>query len=306
MEQNNNNNNLGDKVVADLQKDFVAVGKHHVHGWYAWAIVGIVLGMAVGILYVANQNAQFNASNASMMPNPAITAQYTAPAITVKGTLEIYKDLAEKFKEENNGRLPDVITVRPAELVTKEGEGNDSLALGEPRTFLMQNELGIRELEMYLGQFNSLNNLADVIFGNQSNSQGYVIFPRNLDQGTDFAQTFAVSGQATGGSSNTTKVVPNLCVFNLIAKFTVDGKEYEVPVKTDPEVGNGKSAKACTPGSDGNQVCFEAAVDAGVTAARVKFLEEHSGPIENTNDEIEGSMRLQKDRSVCKDNGVAK
>lgn len=65
MEQNNNNNNLGDKVVADLHNDFVAVGKHHVHGWYSWAVVGVCLGVLIGIAYVANNTGKFVPSMAS-------------------------------------------------------------------------------------------------------------------------------------------------------------------------------------------------------------------------------------------------
>src|SRR6185436_15261990 len=60
----NNNQNLGDKVVSDIQKDFTIVGKTRVHSWYAWAIVGIVFGMAMAIVYVANRSGQFSASHA--------------------------------------------------------------------------------------------------------------------------------------------------------------------------------------------------------------------------------------------------
>lgn len=52
-------NNLADKVVADIQRDFRIVGSSRVHGWYAWAIVGIVFGMALGMVYVANRSGQF-------------------------------------------------------------------------------------------------------------------------------------------------------------------------------------------------------------------------------------------------------
>ena len=53
-----------EKVVSDLQKDFKIVGSHRVHSWYAWAIVGIVFGMALGVVYVANRSGQFNAGQA--------------------------------------------------------------------------------------------------------------------------------------------------------------------------------------------------------------------------------------------------
>jgi hypothetical protein len=59
-------NSAVEKVVGDLQKDFKIVGSHRVHSWYAWAIVGIVFGMALGIVYVANRSGQIENSDASM------------------------------------------------------------------------------------------------------------------------------------------------------------------------------------------------------------------------------------------------
>ncbi len=56
--------NQAEDAVANLKKDFKIVGKQRVHSWYAWAIVGIVFGMALGIVYVANRSAQFSASRA--------------------------------------------------------------------------------------------------------------------------------------------------------------------------------------------------------------------------------------------------
>lgn len=68
MDEQNINSNLAESAVSDIHKDFVVVGKHRVHSWYAWAIVGIVFGMALGIVYVAsrsNQNVQFTQSQAA-------------------------------------------------------------------------------------------------------------------------------------------------------------------------------------------------------------------------------------------------
>ena len=62
-----------EKVITDLQNDFKIVGTHRVHSWYAWAIVGIVLGMAIGIIYVANRSGNFSASKASTNPAPQIS-----------------------------------------------------------------------------------------------------------------------------------------------------------------------------------------------------------------------------------------
>jgi hypothetical protein len=67
---NQNNGDLAGKVVSDLSKDFKIVGTHRVHSWYAWAIIGIVFGMALGIVYVANRSGRFNAGQANeALPN---------------------------------------------------------------------------------------------------------------------------------------------------------------------------------------------------------------------------------------------
>ena len=47
MEQENNS---AEKVFSDLQKDFKLVGTRRVQSWYAWALVGIVFGMALAII----------------------------------------------------------------------------------------------------------------------------------------------------------------------------------------------------------------------------------------------------------------
>ncbi len=57
-----------EEAISNLNKDFKLMGTHHVHSWYGWAIVGIVSGMALMLLFVANQNAQFSASNAAVAP----------------------------------------------------------------------------------------------------------------------------------------------------------------------------------------------------------------------------------------------
>ncbi len=63
---NHHGRDAAEQVVGELKKDFTIVGKQRVHSWYAWAIVGIVFGMALGIVYVANRSAQFEASQAAI------------------------------------------------------------------------------------------------------------------------------------------------------------------------------------------------------------------------------------------------
>lgn len=64
MDEQKNPDQLANAVVGDIHKEFVVVGKQRVHSWYAWAIVGIVLGMFLGILYVANRSLQFDPTRA--------------------------------------------------------------------------------------------------------------------------------------------------------------------------------------------------------------------------------------------------
>lgn len=81
-----NNQNPADKVVADIKNDFVAVGKHHVHGWYAWAIVGIVAGMLGGLLYVANWQGKFTPSNAGSPVQFAVKfCPWNPPDLAISG-----------------------------------------------------------------------------------------------------------------------------------------------------------------------------------------------------------------------------
>ncbi len=64
----NNNDSQGqavDAVVTGLKNDFKIVGSHRVHSWYAWAIIGIVFGLALGVVYVANRSGNFQQSDAS-------------------------------------------------------------------------------------------------------------------------------------------------------------------------------------------------------------------------------------------------
>ncbi len=42
-------------VFSKLNQDFVVVGKSRVKSWHGWLILGIVTGIAMGIVFVANR-----------------------------------------------------------------------------------------------------------------------------------------------------------------------------------------------------------------------------------------------------------
>jgi hypothetical protein len=54
-------------MLAGLKNTYQAVAKRHVHPWYTWAILAVAIGFTVGVAYVANQNAQFDSSQAAIL-----------------------------------------------------------------------------------------------------------------------------------------------------------------------------------------------------------------------------------------------
>src|SRR5262245_58336510 len=57
-------NNKAEKVIGELKKDFKVVGSHHIHGWYAWAAGGLMIGVLIAVAYVSNNAFKFSPSRA--------------------------------------------------------------------------------------------------------------------------------------------------------------------------------------------------------------------------------------------------
>lgn len=111
MDQNNEQV-PADKVVASLQKDFTVVGAGRVKPWYAWAVLGIVFGVALGSIYVADRKAQFASSQAATKTEKILYIQSNsfgvrdlpltggsievAPIGTMSGTASEYETLQIK------------------------------------------------------------------------------------------------------------------------------------------------------------------------------------------------------------------
>lgn len=53
-------NGLTGKALEALQKEFVVIGKTHIKAWHAWLILGLVAGIASGVLFVANRTGNFS------------------------------------------------------------------------------------------------------------------------------------------------------------------------------------------------------------------------------------------------------
>ncbi len=56
-----------DNMVAGIKNTYQVVAKRHVHPWYSWALLAAAIGFTVGVAYVANQNAKFEAGHAEEM-----------------------------------------------------------------------------------------------------------------------------------------------------------------------------------------------------------------------------------------------
>lgn len=50
-----------------LTKDYVIVGKVRVRNWYAWLSLGLIAGIAIGIIIVANRSGEFESSTATSL-----------------------------------------------------------------------------------------------------------------------------------------------------------------------------------------------------------------------------------------------
>ena len=55
----NNKEELAQKGLKILQKEFLVIGKTHVKSWQAWLALGLIAGVSASIFFVANNRARF-------------------------------------------------------------------------------------------------------------------------------------------------------------------------------------------------------------------------------------------------------
>ena len=65
-----------ENMMKGIKNTYQVVAKRHVHPWYGWALMAAAIGFTMGVAYVANQNAQFDASRAA---RPCLSAPSMLP-----------------------------------------------------------------------------------------------------------------------------------------------------------------------------------------------------------------------------------
>jgi hypothetical protein len=151
--------NVGGKVLNDLQKDFKVVGKTRIHGWYAWAIVGIVAGMLIAMVYVANRSGQFSSSNAQIEPfGEMILPGQNEPLGTIDprvANIEL-TPLGQKIMQARaEGELRDVIVEGGA--FARTNEGDDLINFDSRDVYSAQDPIMLSQLNTKLQLFMSGN-----------------------------------------------------------------------------------------------------------------------------------------------------
>src|SRR3989338_8825658 len=61
------NERLVQNTLKTLGKDFIVVGKSRVRSWHAWLAIGVAVGVAAGVLFVANRSGEFDAGMAQVV-----------------------------------------------------------------------------------------------------------------------------------------------------------------------------------------------------------------------------------------------
>ena len=55
-----------EKALDAIKKEFVVVKKDKIRPWEAWLVLGVIAGVAIGVLYVANPQGKFEVSKAAV------------------------------------------------------------------------------------------------------------------------------------------------------------------------------------------------------------------------------------------------
>jgi len=228
--------------MAGIKNTYQVVAKHHVHPWYSWALMAAAIGFTVGVAYVANQNAQFDSSQAAMRPMLRATEGGVNALPASADQTFIFDELVQNWTIEHGGVAPVEVVIQPATMIIRAGEQNDSVKLGEKVAFLFSQPAQQQAVRRYL---RTLREPYDVYFASGANARGYLISPDDW-RNTDF-QSFANGPDKTALGAIT--VVQNMCKCNLAG--TVGYKDKSATITMNSE----KVPTSCNTNSDGNAYC---------------------------------------------------
>lgn len=196
-----------ENIVSNLGQSFRVVGKHRVHAWYAWAIVGIVFGMALAIVYVANRSGQFNPSSAQMLPPTSIL-----PGTQVKPFFPLLMPKVTEFLGDYVGP----VSVQKAALINFEDQ--KAIGLSPYTSVFMNSPLALNQLTDLVAELldNPMREPVELVVNQGTNEQRGVLL---------FADKFNQTYQQIYGDEVFADAViipsPDKCSCNIKAEFKI-------------------------------------------------------------------------------------
>ena len=121
---------LLNKAVASLGKEFIVLGHTRVRSWHAWLTIGLVVGIAAGVILVANRSGEFESSLAATSKDPVIYFPFD------EGAGAAAMDIASNVKASLSGSTSWVVNGISNKALTFGGSSNPgSLTFSLPSTF---------------------------------------------------------------------------------------------------------------------------------------------------------------------------
>lgn len=228
-------NEAVDKVVGDIQKDFKIVGTHRVHSWYAWAIVGIVFGMALGIVYVANRSVQVQESDAAKMPASTFSLKSNSAG-------ELPKDVVTLInKHEKEYGAIGRVTIQPVSLSSGGSASDQFLILGEGETFLVNNSSKWLTVGAEIARALQGSNPVEIKLGatsaNPKMTKGYLLIGQNAKAFINIINSMV---PLNGGTVSVANGISRQCECGRIMSVTVTKKGADGTVEYASNLNRGE------------------------------------------------------------------
>ncbi|PIR87385.1 MAG: hypothetical protein COU11_00680 [Candidatus Harrisonbacteria bacterium CG10_big_fil_rev_8_21_14_0_10_49_15] len=80
-DQSSKKDSAADQIMSDLKKDFRVVGRGRVHAWYAFLSIGVLAGITLGVMLVANRSGQLEGAEAARQTRMGVVLSGSAQNI---------------------------------------------------------------------------------------------------------------------------------------------------------------------------------------------------------------------------------